>query len=158
MIEYKKGDLLQDLQPEGKVFQFVPHCCNNVGGFGSGFAGALNKHFGVEMGSPRSHYLHSPKKLGTVSYFNTGQVFVANMIGQNDCGYDGRKYVRYWALAQAMLDVQAQILWKFQSNLECEILCPKFGCGLAGGKWEVVEELIKEIWSDEGIRVVVYEL
>lgn len=37
-----------------------------------------------------------------------------------------------------------------------EIHCPKFGCGLAGGKWERVEEMIKVIWS--GWDVYVYEL
>ena len=35
--------------------------------------------------------------------------------------------------------------------------CCKFGSDLAGGKWELIEELIKETWVDRGFDVVVYE-
>jgi hypothetical protein len=35
---------------------------------------------------------------------------------------------------------------------------PRIGCGRAGGKWEVVEALMTEIFSGHGIRLFVYDL
>jgi hypothetical protein len=34
---------------------------------------------------------------------------------------------------------------------------PRIGCGLAGGKWEEIEPLIKEELSAKGIKTVVYD-
>ncbi len=34
---------------------------------------------------------------------------------------------------------------------------PRIGCGLAGGKWEVVEPLIEEHLSAKGVAVTIYD-
>jgi hypothetical protein len=35
---------------------------------------------------------------------------------------------------------------------------PRIGCGLAGGKWEMIEPLIQRILRSENIEVFVYDL
>ena len=35
---------------------------------------------------------------------------------------------------------------------------PRIGCGLAGGKWELIESLIRKELVDRGYHVTVYEL
>jgi hypothetical protein len=39
-------------------------------------------------------------------------------------------------------------LQKNSENARVEIHSPKFGSGLAGGNWNFIEELIKDIWYD----------
>ena len=39
-----------------------------------------------------------------------------------------------------------------------EIHCPKFGCGIARGDWNIVEKMIKELWVDRGLNVTVWSL
>ena len=34
---------------------------------------------------------------------------------------------------------------------------PRIGCGLAGGRWEKVEPLVRTRLSDRGISVTVYD-
>jgi hypothetical protein len=35
---------------------------------------------------------------------------------------------------------------------------PRIGSGLAGGSWEVVEEIVEETLCRQGLRVTVYDL
>lgn len=35
---------------------------------------------------------------------------------------------------------------------------PRIGCGLAGGKWEAVEPIIREELVSKGVSVIVYDL
>jgi len=44
---------------------------------------------------------------------------------------------------------------KFDKDQSVQIHAPKFGCGLAGGNWNFVSELIRDIWSN--IPVFIYE-
>lgn len=67
--------------------------------------------------------------------------------------------VRYRAIrtalkqvAEAALDEQYRGPYKAVS-----IHCPKFGAGLAGGNWNVIEQLIKEELVEKGLSVTVYE-
>ena len=46
-----------------------------------------------------------------------------------------------------------KITFRLQSQ-KSRICCPKFGSGLAGGEWNVIENMILEIWKD--IPVYVY--
>ena len=34
---------------------------------------------------------------------------------------------------------------------------PRIGCGLAGGKWEIVENIIKDEFTKKGVEVYVYD-
>ncbi len=171
---------------QGKNPVVIPHVCNNIGKWGSGFVVALNKtlgfgpkqayqlwgkHLGVYSAEAERDFadLASGMNLGIKTFggFKLGQVqfvkvkevdvTVANMIGQHQVtGMDesGRPPIRYGALAKSMQTVAANAL---EANEKPEIHCPRFGSELAGGNFQVISEMIREIWVDEGLNVTVYE-
>ena len=61
--------------------------------------------------------------------------------------------IRYSALVSAMAQVA-----KFAKQKAVSISCPKFGCGLAGGNWDVIKALIIELWVPVVSNVNIYHL
>jgi hypothetical protein len=176
MIDYIKGDLFQHL--ENKQFPIlIPHCCNDSGFWAAGFVKAISKFSCIpENEYYRWHENGQITRFNKVRQFCLGQVdyvqvqkspfiFVANMIGQQGTvSNNNHKPIKYLSLAQCMDDVAHTIKGlnnyfrnKYPDNFSpIQIFSPKFGSGLAQGKWEVIEELINEIWIDRGIPVRVF--
>lgn len=161
---------------EGEVPIVIPHVCNDIGRWGSGFVNAITARWGE---GPREAYLAWHKMNGfrlkeieqdfnviIDSPFNfelgntqivklPNKIYVANMVAQHQVrGMDktGRPPIRYGALTTAMMSVRKHAL-----STIAEIHCPKFGSDLAGGDWDIISQLIQEIWIDNGIDVTVYE-
>lgn len=175
-----KGDATQPQGLEKDEVAVIPHVCNNLGGWGKGFVLALNKRFGS---GPRSVYEQQIKShrdnefsLGYTSYYvhrefdelglEETTTIVANMIAQN--GYIDPdincRPLRYDSLVTCMTGVRHHIIEQQQTELmfstscrKYSIHCPKFGSDLAGGNWDFVLELIKDIWIRTGVDVVIYE-
>lgn len=147
----------------------IPHVCNDIGGWGSGFVLAINNAFGSK---PKDNYKawhkgydapNSRFALGEVQMVQVdkdkqigdNRTYIANMVGQHMTGRDedGRAPVRYGAIAEAMNKVG-----KWAASAGAEIHCPMFGAGLAGGNWDVLEHMIREIWVDKwNLDVTIYE-
>lgn len=164
-----EGDVTEPQRSTEDELVIIPHCCNDLGVMGAGVAFALKKKWpGVDK-----EYKAGSLHLGSVTYYieddgTVGQsgenprirTVVANMIGQKDVvGLGNSKPVKYWALAEAMRKVATfcDATKLGNPNLGVVIHCPKFGSDLAGGDWNIVLELIKEIWIENGYDVVVYE-
>lgn len=80
-----------------------------------------------------------------LDYAVTPNLFIANLFGQDSFG-EG-KQTQYWALSQALRNLKLGFYeGGFFPNIKSdEIYFPYLiGCGLGGGKWEVVSELIEE--------------
>lgn len=164
-ITYKNKDLFADLssRPKGQ-FTFIPHIVNNVGIWGGGFTQSINLALG---GEPREYYKSAQERysanpevlLGSISVVPLeDRVDVVHMFAQHQTLYSNRKPIRYVALVETMsrLDnLLKNLQGMTQKKFDYEIWAPKFGSGLAGGNWSLIEELIKEIWSDH--KVVVYD-
>lgn len=145
----------------------IPHVCNNIGAWGAGFVMGINKTFGE---GPMNDYqawhkgYHKDEQrfaLGEVQFVQVNQTagrnqtYIANMVGQHQTGPDanGRPPVRYGAIAEAM-----NAVGKWASLNGAEIHTPMFGAGLAGGNWDVLEHMIREIWVDKyDLDVTIYE-
>lgn len=141
----------------------IPHVCNNINLFGAGFAAAVtNKYPEVKE---NFHMLGNKAKLGNVQFVTTRHnkqhrqsLVFANMIAQNKTINDisNPRPLNYESLVSCMTSVR-----EFAKNLlnnehdKVEIHCPKFGCGLAGGNWLFISELIKDIWGDLDVFVYV---
>lgn len=139
----------------------VPHVCNNINLFGGGFADAVSQHY-PEV-KENYHLLGSKflkNSLGYVQFvevlkipnFNHRLIF-ANMIAQN--GIINKKNPRplnYFALAQCMNNVKKYIQQHFNDE-PIQIRCPKFGCGLAGGNWTFIKDLINDIWYSNNVYI-----
>jgi hypothetical protein len=86
--------------------------------------------------------------------FNHSLIF-ANMISQNGIiSPKNSRPLNYASLTQSMILVTKFIREKFKDQ-KIQIHTPKFGCGLAGGNWNFVSELINDIWGN--LPVFIYE-
>lgn len=161
-IEYIVGDLFDSIENDKPTV--IAHVCNDQGAWGAGFVVPL----GMKYPIARNAYLAWHKEgvwtpelenqftgssiEGGYDDFKQGLVqlvkindnlYVANMVAQN---LGGRRPLNYLSLAKCLGIV----------NDTCQgfdILCPRFGAGLAGGDWYVIECLIQDTWKDMTIKV-----
>jgi O-acetyl-ADP-ribose deacetylase (regulator of RNase III) len=90
------------------------------------------------------------KLLGRAQFVMTSDgKIVYNMFTQDKYGYDGKKYVNYAAVVE--------IFTKLAKSSITRIAIPKIGCGLAGGNWTFMEQLINDTVGDD-LEIWVYEL
>jgi len=165
-IKYIVGDLFEAIKDNDSV-KMICHIVNSIGGWGAGFVIPLAKAYPMAEQNYRqwhkNGYIFSLQhesvlffKLGKVQFVDcTQNICVANMVGQEGTGMgiDGRPPIRYSALAQCMQDVA-----RVAKIRNAEIICPKFGSGLAGGNWTFIETLINECWCDWDIPVTIFSL
>ena len=159
MIEYKNGDVLK--AEERIICQSV----NYQGVMGAGLSRQIkNKYPGVmedyidkietfSFDVIRSHGIFS-------GYATPDGKIIASIFGQNEyaTSYNwGKKQTDYLSLGNGLVSVRrvAQNLNPFGS-----IAIPfGIGCGLGGGDWELVEEMIKNIFEDyPHLKVFIYKL
>lgn len=170
-IVYVKGDIFDHLphyvhSKHDGCSVIVPHVCNNVGAFGAGFVSAINNHYPIV----RENYNLLGKNflqqnLGYTQFvevlsdkvYNHKLIF-ANMIAQNGLiSNKNKRPLNYYALVKCMASVGKYIQNNFsQDSRPPQIHCPKFGCGLAGGNWNFIADLMEDIWKN--IPVFVYQL
>ena len=76
------------------------------------------------------------------------------MIGQRGMktGRSTGAPIRYEAVEQCLSALAAEA-----ELLNASVHMPRIGCGLAGGKWNKIEPLIKSMLSDNNIDVFVYD-
>jgi O-acetyl-ADP-ribose deacetylase (regulator of RNase III) len=184
-LDYVVGNIFTGLPvtPSTKV---IFHVCNDIGGWGSGFVVPLSKKWPETERSYRKWHNNTfepftePFKIGEIQLVpvqgfqqcanaDEGPIYVCNAIGQRstisdpDCYVDpGQCYVRggkrpldYAKLATAMSKLGDALS---RCDTYCEIHCPLFGSGLAGGNWDIIEKLIIDAWTRQGIPVTVYQL
>ena len=156
-----KGDVTNPQKTDDKEIVIIPHCCNNLKIMGAGVAKALRDKWPLVFEVyEKMHALNPLPMLGKVSYAKIdNHLVVANMIGQDGTvSIYNPKPVKYRALANAMFEVVGYIeMIKAQTSNPVVIHACKFGSDLAKGDWNFILELIREIWLDAGIDVVVYE-
>lgn len=175
MIAYHKGDVTY---PEGTGCRVIVHCCNDIGGWGSGFVVALSQRWPIRhRPSPEVCYRDwyrgkvAPKAVNNKGLavdnqtvpFALGQVqfvepqadlWVANLIGQHKCWpIDGVPPVRYNAIRDGLDSVR-----EFCQAQNARVVCPKFGAGLAGGTWDIIAGLLEQQLVSQGVEVHCYEL
>lgn len=202
MLYIIEGDATNPQRIDASATVYLPHCCNDAGGWGSGFVNAITDKWGTrpremykrwfignkgedikgELDCPSVQFIWQTRfVLGGVQFIHVPSnnspdydVVLVNMIGQHNYGrYSDSEFsnkgvpdkltrppVRYAALAKSMSALAEYIENKHMiegNESPCEIHCPKFGSDLAGGDWNVIQQMIAEIWVDRGIDVVVYE-
>jgi O-acetyl-ADP-ribose deacetylase (regulator of RNase III) len=146
MIKYVKGDATQ---PIGEGNKLIIHCCNDENKWGAGFVLALSKRWA----KPEARYrAFKSTMLGGVQFVPVeSDITVVNMIGQHGIRTENNAApIRYDAINTAL-----KIVNEYAIKNNFTIHCPRFGAGLAGGDWNVIEALIK---SNIAVDVTVYDL
>ena len=155
MIHYLVGDATDPQVGGNKI---IAHVCNDVGGWGRGFVLSLSKRWP----EPEHRYRNGQElTLGTVlfvsvshgSWLFDGTTYVANMIGQHGVRHadDGTPPIRYDAIEACLARVRTFI----EQIGSASVHMPRIGCGLAGGKWSVIEPIIER--TLHGVDVYVYD-
>lgn len=154
-----KGDATD---PQGEGEKIIAHVCNDVGGWGRGFVLAVSRRWP----QPETMYrrwsrgdideLHGEMLfgLGMVQFAPVAkQLTVANMVAQHDVkpADDGTPPIRYEALRECLRHVA-----KSAKECRASVHMPRIGCGLAGGEWRAIEQIINDELND--VEVFVYDL
>ncbi len=139
-IDYIEGDATA---PAGSGPKIIAHVCNDVGGWGAGFVLAISRRWPEPEARYRQWYgarSDNDFGLGAVQVVQVEpELHVANMVAQRGvrASADGPP-IRYDALAVAL-----QTLGDHCVALGASAHMPRIGCGLAGGDWSVVGELVE---------------
>lgn len=153
-INYTTGDATA---PEGDSPKLIVHVCNDKGGWGKGFVVAISKRWEEpEAGYRRWHKKggNPPFELGQVQFAEVEpNLWVANMIGQHGMGQKrGKPPIRYEAVEEGLRRVA-----EFASQKEASVHMPRIGCGLAGGEWQEIKQIIERTLVASGIEVTGYD-
>jgi O-acetyl-ADP-ribose deacetylase (regulator of RNase III) len=157
MINYVKGDATN---PSGSGFKVICHICNDIGAWGRGFVMALSKKW-PQLKPEYQQFINSYKvlkqnPLGQVQFIGVGNnTAVCNMIAQHGLiSMDNPQPIKYFPLEKCLEQVG---FYYYATNPPTSIHMPRIGCGLAGGKWELIEPIIQDKLCKLGLEVFVYD-
>jgi len=152
-IQYIKGDATSPQKLGNKI---IVHICNDIGGWGKGFVMAISKRWKKPENQYREWFKSKDNfELGEVQFVQVQEdLWVANLIGQHKINKDenGAAPIRYNAIEEGLDKVCS-----FGKENNATIHMPRIGCGLAGGKWEIIEPIILKTLSEHNIEVIVYD-
>lgn len=171
MLQYVVGDASA---AAGSGIRVIVHIVNDAGKWGAGFTGALSRRW-LEPERAYREWARGcvsalfgeevPLELGQVQfvwveggeeddehYPNCG-VIVANLVGQHGIRTRSNPMpLRLDAVARGLAEVRDHIGGQYSVHM------PRIGTGLAGGRWEDIEPLIRRELVDHEIPVYVYDL
>jgi len=133
--------------------KYIAHGVNCQNKMGSGVAKALYTKF--PKIKQKYHYFNeqfedNESLLGKVDCIAQSDKIVYNCYTQLNYGYDNKRYVNYAALVECFATLKFFLKDK-------QLAIPKIGCGLAGGDWKFVEQLINDTVGDD-LEIWVYTL
>lgn len=146
MITNVKGDLLKMFK--NGAFNAIVHGCNCFHLMGAGIAEQISSNFPQALEADKVSLYGDIDKLGryTIAQANTG--FIINGYTQYRPGQEDKQ--RLYASISTLFDNLSKDLADGS-----KIGIPKLGAGIAGGNWDVIEDLIRIRMTN--MRVVVVE-
>ena len=160
-LHYVVGDATHPVNTASKK-HVITHCCNDIGAWGAGFVLAVDKLSPLpkakykawkEAGSP-------PMELGMVQVVDlSDKLAIANLIGQHGIrSSGGEPPIRYDALETALNKLCKRMAGKLHVWNPYDLHMPRIGCGLAGGEWDKVEEILLRVAREYSVHIYVYDL
>lgn len=147
-----KGNLIE--MAKSDKFDFIGHGCNCFATMGAGIAKSIAENFSAMKKADKdySKYMESYEKLGNFSMAQVKtkkNIFMGiNFYSQYYPGPDFDKEALKLSLKKfCILHKDQNIdLWSFG--------LPLIGCGIAGGEWDEVREIIKSELSEFDVTIV----
>lgn len=150
-INYVVGDATQPITRPA----IIAHVCNNKGGWGKGFSGALSAKYPKAEELYRYYWCNQYNhELGCIQV-SLSSIWTVNMIAQDGYSTKRKPAIDYAALEGCLVQLCELVL---DSNKRIGVHMPRIGTGLAGGDWAVIEPIIVRTLCDAGISVTVYDL
>lgn len=149
MIHYLKGDALEPQITSGIIV--FPHITNDMGGWGKGYVLNISKKWREPELEYRESYGNGTLELGYTQFVKVeDNKYVVNMCAQHG-------YARYLRLPPIQYPMVAKCLSDIKDwtnpSLKYTFHMPRIGCGLAGGRWEIIEVLLLEYLGSFDIYV-----
>lgn len=150
MIKYVVGDLLEAKE------DIICHQVNCQGAFGAGIA----KQIAKEYPESKNEYVRYCKEnkgiLGDVLVTKEEDFLIANLFGQDYYGRYGYYFKKYGRQTVYPALKESMILLKDKYPNSSYAFPYLIGCGLAGGDWGVVIDIIEDVFR--GKDVTIYDL
>lgn len=141
MIKIIDGDLLT------AKTHIIAHQVNCQGAFNSGVAKSIREHnYDVYKQYHEWCQKNTPEKLLGTDLFVLGKdnKVYANLFAQEKYGYDGKQYTNLESLYSCFQELKT-----FALTYDMTIAMPyKIGCVRGGADWNVVYEMIQEVFND----------
>ncbi|GLY06483.1 Appr-1-p processing protein [Actinoplanes sp. NBRC 101535] len=149
-----KGDATS---PQAKGPKIVAHVCNDLGGWGKGFVVAVSRRWPEPERAYRQWHRGRAGNdfgLGAIQVVPVApDVAVANMIGQHGMRTgSGGPPIRYDAVERCLAALATAA-----AERQASVHMPRIGCGLAGGRWTLIEPLIRAALCERDVPVTVYD-
>ena len=158
-IHYIIGDATLPIETEAEN-KLIVHCCNSLGAWGAGFVVPLGKRYPQAKESYKTYINKNGRGyLGEVDEVKVADnIYVENLIGQSFLykKSNGEIPCNYLAIKVGFQNIIEKWLTRAENY---SIHMPRIGCGLAGGDWNTIENIIKETFIDiANVDVFVYDL
>lgn len=157
MLHYKDGDLLKS------DCTTIMHQANCFGVMGAGIAKGIAQLYPEAAAVDRYSEYSPENKFGKFTYaiMETG-ITVVNLYGQYELGFvDNKKQDERMKMLRSALNF---FLYTAKSGFNNNIDLSKIGvphgmgCGLAGGDWPTVENILREVSSEHNVDIYIYKL
>lgn len=122
----------------------IVHQVNMLGTMGAGLAKAVAQKFPIAYDEYKRALAAGEVDLGDAQFvFVRDKLIVCNLFGQKGIG-GGKRQTNYAALVKGFRSVASAAQY-----LSLPVFIPyRIGCGLGGGDWMLVEDIIEEIVPD----------
>ena len=159
MIKHINGDIFSE--PSDDDATIICHQVNCRGVMGAGIAKTVKDMFpDVHKvykekcnGAKNSKYLLVDVQLCHTKFLNNDYL-IANIFGQDGYGYEA-VYTDYNALRKAFNTLVGMLIPTSDFTIRIPYM---MGCGLAGGDWNTVKEIIDDTLVKAGCKVEIWEL
>ena len=166
-IHYIIGDATLPIETDAEN-RLIVHCCNSLGAWGAGFVVPLGNRYPLAKEGYKK-YIDENKGISILGEVNevkvADNIYVENLIGQSflykkpngeiPCDYNAietgfHNIIRKWFSYSSTIH-------KVKQNFSIHM--PRIGCGLAGGDWKTIENIIYKTFIDiADVDVYVYDL
>ena len=154
-VEFVFGDATK---PAGDNLRMIVHVVTDgamIWG-GGGFAAAVRRtwphaqeEFREWVAQQREHL-----SLGRVHFSSIKEaVQIASIVAQRGYGPSDKPRIRYGALRQGLSEVA-----RVARDTHASVHMPRIGTGMAGGSWDLIEELVRDTLGPAELHVSVYDL
>ena len=145
IFSYVNGDLLGSFQHSD--FDAIAHGCNCFHTMGAGIAGQISSSFPEAFEADKKQTESGDwGKLGTYSKASTCYGDILNAYTQYRPGKCPKEQL-YKSIEEVFTQINSDYAGKI-------IGIPKIGCGIAGGDWDDVSEIIHRVTPD--VKIVVF--
>lgn len=132
---------------------YLIHQVNCQGAFGSGLAYSIAKHFPEAKEEYQNYVQYEGKGKHLLGNVLNTQCGIWHLFGQLYYGRSGKVYTDYTAVKKG-LDKIATVLGGTNSVVGIPY---KMSCGLAGGDWGIISNIIEDAFRTTGCDIVIYK-